>query len=89
MLTSNEVNQAPSQGNWQESNRDTNILIGKRIRRERTLQALTQKELGEMAGITFQQIQKYESAVVNIYAHTLKRIAAALNRPVGYFYGET
>lgn len=36
------------------------ILIGRKLRYLRLLNGLTQKQLGSMLGVSFQQIQKYE-----------------------------
>ncbi|ARO55877.1 hypothetical protein B2G69_18225 [Methylorubrum zatmanii] len=54
------------------------ILIGLRIAHLRKLQGLSQKELGEAIGVTFQQIQKYEKGVNRIAADRLFAIAQKL-----------
>jgi len=40
-----------------------------------------------MAGVTFQQLQKYENGANRISAGRLARVAAALKVPVTAFYG--
>jgi transcriptional regulator with XRE-family HTH domain len=67
--------------------------IGNRIKSLRRSVGLSQANLGESLGVTFQQIQKYESGRSRIAADKLQRIAQALNVDVNYFYdtrnGET
>lgn len=43
--------------------------------------------LGDLVGVTFQQLQKYEDGVNRISAGRLARIAAAHGVPVTAFYG--
>jgi transcriptional regulator with XRE-family HTH domain len=47
---------------------------------------LSQEKLGEMLGLTFQQVQKYEKGVNRIGAGRLYQIAGILSVPVNYFY---
>jgi ribosome-binding protein aMBF1 (putative translation factor) len=67
---------------------DINLYVGRRIRRMRKLKGLTLRKLGASAGYTYQQIQKYETGTNCVSAPALKRIARALDVPVGYFFGE-
>lgn len=60
--------------------------IGDRIKYLRRSFGLSQANLGESLGVTFQQIQKYESGRSRIAADKLQRIAQALNVDVNYFY---
>ena len=60
--------------------------VGKRLRRRRRLLGLTQQALGEMVGIRFQQIQKYECGANRVSAARLFELAEALGVPVQYFY---
>jgi transcriptional regulator with XRE-family HTH domain len=60
--------------------------IGMRIRTLRLERGLSQAELGEMLGISFQQIQKYEKGVNRVSAGRLHRVAEALHVPVTFFY---
>lgn len=60
--------------------------IGNRIKSLRRSVGLSQANLGESLGVTFQQIQKYESGRSRIAADKLQRIAQALNVDVNYFY---
>jgi transcriptional regulator with XRE-family HTH domain len=47
---------------------------------------LSQERMGEMLGLTFQQVQKYEKGVNRIGAGRLYQIADILSVPVNYFY---
>lgn len=47
------------------------------------MHGMTQKDLAKKVGVTFQQIQKYESAGNRISADTLKRIADAFELSIG------
>lgn len=47
---------------------------------------VSQEQLGESLGLTFQQIQKYEKGQNRIGAGRLYRIAQILSVPVEYFY---
>jgi len=61
-------------------------FVGKRLRHRRRLLGLTQQSLGEMVGIRFQQIQKYECGANRVSAARLFELAEALGVPVQYFY---
>ena len=62
------------------------VAVGARIRLLRKVRGLSQQALAEAAGVTFQQIQKYERGANRVSASKLWEIAAALKTPVGYFY---
>ena len=64
------------------------VLVGKRIRTQRLLRKMSQSELGKQLGITFQQIQKYESGVNRVGAGRLQSIAKIFELPVNVFFGE-
>lgn len=63
------------------------IDLGKRIRLRRVELKMSQAELGDRLGISFQQIQKYEKGVNRVGAGRLEQIAKALDLPVSFFYG--
>ncbi|MBL4836487.1 MAG: helix-turn-helix transcriptional regulator [Kordiimonadaceae bacterium] len=52
------------------------IAVGKRIRQLRKDRGITQTQLGDAIGLTFQQVQKYEKARNRISASKLAQIAA-------------
>jgi transcriptional regulator with XRE-family HTH domain len=62
------------------------VEIGRRIRALRLERGLSQTELGNLLGITFQQIQKYEKGANRVAAGRLQRIAEALDVPITFFY---
>ncbi|MBU6444281.1 MAG: helix-turn-helix transcriptional regulator [Alphaproteobacteria bacterium] len=47
---------------------------------------MSQEKLGELLGLTFQQVQKYEKGVNRIGAGRLFHIAQILSVPIDYFY---
>ncbi len=47
---------------------------------------MTQQQLGEIVGIKFQQIQKYETGMNRVSASRLWDIAAAMDVPVSFFF---
>ena len=61
-------------------------LVGDRIRRRRILIGLTQDQLGESLGISYQQIQKYETGANRVSAGRLYLIAARLEVSPGWFF---
>ncbi|MCX5717158.1 MAG: helix-turn-helix domain-containing protein [Nitrospirae bacterium] len=61
------------------------IHIGSLIRIVRKAAGLSQMELAEMVGISYQQIQKYEKGVSEISVSRLSQIAHALNIPLSRF----
>lgn len=56
------------------------------MRRRRRLLGMTQQALGDACGVTFQQIQKYESAACRISASVLWRLSQALGVDMNYFF---
>ena len=62
------------------------VELGKRIRLRRVEMKISQGELGDRLGVSFQQIQKYEKGVNRVGAARLQRIAATLKVPVTFFY---
>ena len=62
------------------------VHVGTRIRTQRLSQSMSQKELGQKLGVTFQQIQKYEKGANRIGAGRLFRIARILSVPLTYFF---
>ena len=47
---------------------------------------LTQQQMAELIGVTYQQAHKYEKGINRIAAGRLSSIAQALGVPVGYFF---
>ena len=62
------------------------VHVGCRIRQRRTETGMSQTELGNELGLTFQQVQKYEKGSNRVGAGRLADIAKAFGVEVGYFY---
>jgi len=60
--------------------------VGSRIRERRIMLGLTQQQLAEMIGVTYQQAHKYERGINRVSAGRLYQIASVLNVPIVYFY---
>src|SRR5438046_9176788 len=60
--------------------------VGARIRERRIMLGLTQQQLAEMIGVTYQQAHKYERGINRVSAGRLYEIARVLNAPITYFY---
>jgi transcriptional regulator with XRE-family HTH domain len=60
--------------------------VGNRVRLRRMLIGMSQERLGELLGLTFQQVQKYEKGVNRIGAGRLYQVAQILGVPINYFY---
>jgi transcriptional regulator with XRE-family HTH domain len=71
--------------------RDPNFVdrhVGNRVRMRRLLVGMSQEKLGELLGITFQQVQKYEKGSNRVSASRLYQIGRVLGVQVQYFYDE-
>ncbi len=64
------------------------IYVGRRLRSRRTMLGMSQENLGEAVGVTFQQIQKYERGLNRIGSSRLYEFSRILNVPVSYFFDE-
>jgi transcriptional regulator with XRE-family HTH domain len=62
------------------------VHVGSRIRLRRNMLGVSQEKLGELLGITFQQIQKYEKGSNRVGASRLQAISSILNVPVSFFF---
>jgi transcriptional regulator with XRE-family HTH domain len=60
--------------------------VASRVCLRRREMGMTQKELSQALGVTFQQLQKYERAINRVSAGTLYRLALKLEVPVQYFF---
>ena len=56
----------------------TDEHIGQRMQLRRVMLGMSQKDLAKICGVTFQQIQKYESAGNRISASRLFELSVAL-----------
>ena len=64
------------------------VQVGKMIRNQRMISGISQSELGDRIGVTFQQIQKYEKGSNRVSASRLVEIAGAMNIDVRSFFDE-
>lgn len=64
------------------------IHVGSRVRFRRMLLGMSQEKLGELLGLTFQQVQKYEKGINRIGASRLFEIANVLGVNVQFFYDD-
>jgi|SRR5215472_3733514 len=60
--------------------------VGGRIRERRIKLGLSQQQVAEMIGVTYQQANKYETGINRVSAGRLYEIARVLNSPITYFY---
>jgi transcriptional regulator with XRE-family HTH domain len=63
------------------------VEVGRLVRVQRISRGLSQTELGNQIGVTFQQVQKYESGANRISMGRLTRIGRVLGVDVTYLLG--
>jgi len=64
----------------------TDRHVGARVRMRRLMLDMTQTELADGLGLTFQQVQKYEKGANRIGASRLQHIADILQVPISFFF---
>lgn len=62
------------------------VHVGKRIRLRRTILHITQQQMADMLGLTFQQVQKYEKGANRVGASRLWDISKVLKVPMDFFF---
>lgn len=60
--------------------------VGLRIRERRVMLGLSQQQLAQLIGVTYQQAHKYERGLNRISAGRLYEIAQVLSVPVSWFF---
>jgi len=65
---------------------DTDRHVGARIRERRIMLGLSQQQMADLIGVTYQQAHKYERGINRISAGRLFEIAQVLGVPVSYFF---
>ncbi|MDR3440731.1 helix-turn-helix transcriptional regulator [Telmatospirillum sp.] len=65
---------------------DTDRYVGARIRERRIMLGLSQQQMADLIGVTYQQAHKYERGINRISAGRLHEISQVLGVPVGYFF---
>jgi transcriptional regulator with XRE-family HTH domain len=61
-------------------------FVGSRMRMRRLLLNMSKTEIGDALGLTFQQVQKYESGANRIGAGRLQQLCQILRVPVAFFF---
>jgi transcriptional regulator with XRE-family HTH domain len=69
---------------------DVNLVVdrhvGSRVRMRRMMLGIGQEKLGDVLGLTFQQVQKYEKGVNRVSASRLQHMSQILQVPVPFFF---
>jgi transcriptional regulator with XRE-family HTH domain len=66
----------------------TDVHVGKRVCMRRKMLSMSQTDLGDALGVTFQQVQKYEKGTNRIGASRLQLIARTLQVPISFFFDD-
>ncbi len=62
--------------------------VAKKLKEFRTSLGMSQDQLGQLCGVSFQQIQKYEAVENKISAAKLFEFAQILNKPINSFFDD-
>src|SRR4051812_15374165 len=65
---------------------DIDRHVGARVRERRIMLGLTQQQLADLIGVTYQQAHKYERGINRVSAGRLYEIGQVLSVPIGYFF---
>lgn len=77
---------APDQADPLDRARSAVETIARRLRLARQAAGITQEAMGELLGLTFQQVQKYEKGTNRISAGRLSLVAEITGKDVAWFY---
>jgi transcriptional regulator with XRE-family HTH domain len=69
-----------------ERTQDIDRHVGARVRERRIMLGLTQQQLADLIGVTYQQAHKYERGINRVSAGRLFEIARVLSVPVSHFF---
>jgi transcriptional regulator with XRE-family HTH domain len=86
MSLDNGKHRVPQSQSRSLANRAIVVHIGHRIRSLRKQLGMSQADLGELIGVRFQQVQKYENGANRVSAAALYEVACALGVPIKYFF---
>ena len=64
----------------------TDVHVGQRAREARVAKGMTQTDLGDALGLSFQQVQKYEKGTNRIGSSRLWEICKVLAQPITFFF---
>ena len=62
------------------------VTIGKRIRKRREHNGISQERLGKKIGVSFQQVQKYETGANRLPLSNLVKISEITDTPIAWFF---
>ena len=65
---------------------DVDRFVSLKIRQRRIMLGLTQQQMAELIGVTYQQAHKYETGINRISAGRLYQIARALGVEISHFF---
>lgn len=71
---------------FSKSPNHVDLVVGQRLRWRRRELRLTQEQLGDRLGLTFQQVQKYERGANRVSASRLWDISQILDVKISYFF---
>ncbi|HEY1798252.1 MAG TPA: helix-turn-helix transcriptional regulator [Stellaceae bacterium] len=60
--------------------------VGARVRERRIMMGLTQQQLADLLGVTYQQAHKYERGINRVSAGRLYEVSQVLSVPVSFFF---
>jgi transcriptional regulator with XRE-family HTH domain len=60
--------------------------VGNRVRMRRLMLGMSQEQLGEALGLTFQQVQKYEKGTNRVGASRIQQISEILQVPISFLF---
>lgn len=66
--------------------REISIIVGRNMKTLRAMTGMSQTALADKLGITFQQVQKYESGMNRVSAPKLVLMAEIFNTPISTFF---
>ncbi|MCL4537295.1 MAG: helix-turn-helix domain-containing protein [Nitrospirae bacterium] len=64
----------------------TSREIGEKIKRRRKELGISQEELAETLGVTYQQVQRYENGTNKLNVENIQAVADILSVPLSYFF---
>ena len=64
----------------------TDRYVGSRVRMRRMMLGMSQTELAQAVGVTFQQVQKYEKGTNRVSASRLQQMSHVMGVPIPFFF---
>jgi len=81
-----ETTKAPKRRGVRSKAQDIDRHVGSRMRERRIMLGLTQQEMADLIGVTYQQAHKYERGINRISAGRLYAVAQILGVDAGFFF---